>query len=63
MPMYEFRCSACGRRFEALRRLGQGAEGLACPTCGASELQKEFSVPSRGSAGGRGGCGVTSRFT
>ena len=31
MPLYEYRCTTCGRRFEVLRRVGQGPEGLACP--------------------------------
>ncbi|HYO13912.1 MAG TPA: zinc ribbon domain-containing protein [Thermoanaerobaculia bacterium] len=62
MPLYEYRCRECGNRFEVLQRLGQGAEGLACPKCGAQQLEKQYSTFA--SAGGTaqggsaaGGCG------
>ena len=44
MPLYEYRCAECGKRFEILQRLGQGADGLTCPTCGAAQLEKQFST-------------------
>jgi putative FmdB family regulatory protein len=50
MPLYEYRCAECGKRFEILQRLGQGADGLTCPTCGASQLEKQYSTFA--SAGG-----------
>jgi putative FmdB family regulatory protein len=50
MPLYEYRCRECGHRFEVLQRLGQGAEGLTCPQCGAEQLEKQFSTFA--SAGG-----------
>lgn len=62
MPLYEYRCRECGNRFEVLQRLGQGAEGLTCPKCGAQQLEKQYSTFA--SAGGTaqggsaaGGCG------
>jgi putative FmdB family regulatory protein len=67
VPLYEYRCTGCGRRFEVLRRLGQGCEGLACPACGQSEIEKEFSTfaGSVGSvaSGGGGSCAPSGRFT
>jgi putative FmdB family regulatory protein len=66
VPLYEYRCSTCGRRFEVLRRVGQGAEGLACPGCGRSEVEKEFSTFAGAVAGGGGGggsCSPSGRFT
>ena len=33
MPLYEFRCSACDRVFEELRRAGDEGQAL-CPDCG-----------------------------
>lgn len=64
MPLYEYRCRECGHRFEILQRLGQGAEGLECPHCGAPGVEKQFStfaasggVSSRGAHPTGGGCG------
>lgn len=44
MPLYEYRCRECGHRFEILQRLGQGADGLECPQCGAPGVEKQFST-------------------
>jgi putative FmdB family regulatory protein len=44
MPLYEYLCRDCGDRFEVLQRLGEGADGLACPGCGARILDKQFST-------------------
>ena len=44
MPLYEYRCRDCGHRFEVLQRLGDGADGLACPSCGAGEPVRQFST-------------------
>lgn len=67
MPLYEYRCNTCGHRFEVLRRVGQDATGLACPECGRTEVQKEYSTfagtVSGGGAGGGGGCAPSGRFT
>jgi putative FmdB family regulatory protein len=65
MPLYEYRCRECGHRFEILQRLGQGADGLECPHCGAPGVEKQYSTfaastsggSSRESACGAGGCG------
>jgi putative FmdB family regulatory protein len=65
MPLYEYRCPCCGHRFEVLQRMGQGAEGLTCPRCGAGEVEKQFSTFASATAGGgasgeaaaAGGCG------
>lgn len=67
MPLYEYSCRDCGHRFEMLQRMGEGAEGLACPRCGAAALAKQFSsfagvvagggtASAAGAAGG--GCGA-----
>ncbi len=44
MPLYEYRCEECDHRFEILQRLGDGAEGLTCPSCSAQRLEKVFST-------------------
>ncbi len=66
MPLYEYRCAACGSRFELLRRVGQGSEGVACPECGQADVDKEFSTfASSVAGGGTGGasCSPSGRFT
>ena len=66
MPLYEYRCATCGSRFELLRRVGQGSEGVACPECGQVDVEKEFSTFA-GSVGGggtgAGSCSPSGRFT
>ena len=65
MPLYEYRCSTCNRRFEVLQRMGQGPEGLTCPKCGGKEVEKQLSTFSSSTGGGDlgaafsgGGCGA-----
>ncbi len=43
MPIYEFVCRACGKRFEALVRIGQ-EKTVCCEACGSGEIQKLFSA-------------------
>jgi putative FmdB family regulatory protein len=40
VPIYDFRCGACGNEFEELVR---AAELPACPRCGASDAQRLLS--------------------
>ena len=44
MPLYEYGCQKCGRRFEVLQRVGADNTGVTCPACGASEVGKLFST-------------------
>src|SRR5437773_5760531 len=50
MPLYEYRCRRCSRRFEALV---MGTTGASCPGCGGADLEKLFSTFAVGHAGGR----------
>ena len=43
MPIYEYRCSACGHELEALRSL-RDAPLVTCPACGADTLVKKVSA-------------------
>ena len=43
MPIYEYRCSACGHELEALQKLSE-APLAVCPSCGQSELRKQVSA-------------------
>lgn len=41
MPIYEYACSECGHKFEALVRSSTVPE---CPRCHATALEKQLSV-------------------
>lgn len=43
MPIYEYRCGACGHQLEALQRLGD-APLRDCPACQRAELSKQISA-------------------
>jgi putative FmdB family regulatory protein len=42
MPIYEYRCEACGSRFEKLVRGSSVA--VACPGCGGEKLEQQYST-------------------
>ncbi len=45
MPIYEYRCQACGTRFTQFFRTMGAAERaqVACPSCGAREVRRLIS--------------------
>ena len=45
MPLYDYQCAACGRRFEAVH--GIHAEGpSSCPLCSGGPVSKAFAPPA-----------------
>lgn len=44
MPLYEYQCESCGRRFEVIRKYSDPPLE-SCPTCGGT-VQKLFSSPA-----------------
>lgn len=55
MPLYEYRCQQCGEVFEQLRRAEEADRDVACPRCGAEEVERLLSLfgqYSRGCGGG-----------
>ena len=55
MPVYEYQCLACDKRFEALRPMSQMDLAIACPKCGTPDARRAISVfaaISRESGGG-----------
>jgi putative FmdB family regulatory protein len=50
MPIYDYRCNACGHVFEALVRR---AEVPACPSCASADLERQTSLPTVQSSGTR----------
>jgi putative FmdB family regulatory protein len=43
MPIYDYKCRACGQQFEELVKLGQTPP---CPECGGLDLEKLISLPA-----------------
>ncbi len=46
MPIYEFACQPCGRRFEELvgTTVGLDTGDVVCPECGAGEVERQLSA-------------------
>jgi putative FmdB family regulatory protein len=58
MPLYEYTCQECQHEFEALVFSGDEVE---CPACHGKQLEKQWSLPARPTAGATalpmgGGC-------
>ena len=45
MPIYEYRCKACGTTSEYLVGMGKD-ERVSCKACGSTEMEKILSVAS-----------------
>lgn len=43
MPIYDYKCRACGTQFEELVKLGQTPN---CPSCDSNDLEKLLSLPA-----------------
>jgi putative FmdB family regulatory protein len=50
MPIYNYRCTACGTEFERLVR--NGVE-VSCPGCSGSELERLMSLTARPASAGK----------
>ena len=71
MPVYEYQCQQCDKRFELLRPMSQIDAPVACPRCASTDARRAISVfaavsreagggsrmvASSSSGGGCGGC-------
>ncbi len=58
MPIFEFKCEACGREFERVV-FGSDEQSAPCPECGSDNTKKQLSVFSCTGMtdGGIGSCG------
>jgi putative FmdB family regulatory protein len=50
MPLYEYVCRPCGRKFEKLLRAW--GEDVQCPHCQGAEVEKQLSTFAMAFAGG-----------
>jgi putative FmdB family regulatory protein len=54
MPIFEYRCSECGAKFEELV-FGRGQHSTACKSCGSREVNRLFSTFAAQSSSSNGG--------
>lgn len=52
MPIFEYRCAACGHEFEQL--VLKASNAPLCPSCGSPNPEKRMSMPSISSEQTRG---------
>ncbi|MDY6918492.1 MAG: zinc ribbon domain-containing protein [Chloroflexota bacterium] len=45
IPLYDFRCNACGQISEILVRSATG-EAASCPACGSEDVERLLSTPT-----------------
>ncbi len=59
MPIYEFACAPCGKKFEDLIIRKSDEAEVRCPACGSQDVSRQISRPAaaRVSGGGGGGGG------
>lgn len=65
MPLYEYRCEACDKVFEAYKRLSEEGKET-CPSCGGASAREGISLfrtgtGSDGSSPGGSSCGIGPR--
>ena len=51
MPIYEYACRGCGRRFEEMRRTEERLSAPVCPACAGVETMLVMSAPGHVGAG------------
>ena len=44
MPLYEYECKECSERFALLRHMDDSDAEVECPKCGASPVERVFSL-------------------
>ena len=49
MPLYEYRCESCGKRFEEL--VINSSQKVACPDCESDDVEREFSIVASSTSG------------
>jgi len=43
MPMFEYKCNKCGKKFEFLQLSGRD-EKVVCPECNSGNIEKQLTV-------------------
>jgi len=56
MPLYEYECSECGRKFELRRSMSDSDSDIKCPECGKGILKRVLSLFSTSSSASSASC-------
>jgi len=51
MPIYEYQCTNCGKKFEAYRKITDSHSEIKCPRCGKKQARRIFSTFGTASSG------------
>jgi putative FmdB family regulatory protein len=51
MPIYEYRCTECGKRFSRLQLVGANAKDTSCPKCESEKVERLISSFASTSSG------------
>ncbi len=46
MPIYDYRCDACGKTYDVLHKVREVEEDILCPSCGSGKHTRLISAPS-----------------
>jgi putative FmdB family regulatory protein len=58
VPIYEYECLKCRKRFELRRRIADSDDNIRCPRCGAENPQRVISAFTTGPS--KGACAPSS---
>ena len=66
MPIYEYRCAACGEVFARIQSITKSADPVQCPKCNSGETERILSTFAAGSSSsepasysGNASCGIS----
>jgi putative FmdB family regulatory protein len=59
MPLYEYQCRSCDKRFEMLRRMKDADADLECPDCHSHEVERQYSTFAASGCGASDSRGFT----
>ena len=46
MPIYDYRCDACGKTYDIFHKVREVEEDIQCPECGSEKHTRLLSAPS-----------------
>jgi len=56
MPIYEYVCNTCGKRFSLIVLTQEDRKGVKCPHCGSENVKRLFSPFGSLGTSSKGGC-------